>query len=153
MQWNLKAVLVLLLNFNLHNPDLKSIFRITNLICFRDIWKTYLSSSENNFFNRECLKHCLFSCRLFWKQLTSLNLQLTCVGKYPSAEMLYIWTVQLLSLNFKVYIRYIVFLLISFCFFICWQLGWIKSLRISFTSCFQTEGRVKSLRTGELKNV
>ena len=62
----------------------------------------------------------------------------------------------ILSLNVKVCIRFIVFLQISLCFFICQELCWMRGLCISFTFtcfCFQSEeggggGRVKSLRTG-----
>ena len=44
---------------------------------------------------------------------------------------------QLLILNIKVYIRFIVFLQISLCFFICRQVCWIRGLCISFLSaCF-----------------
>ena len=43
----------------------------------------------------------------------------------------------ILSLNVKVCIRFIVFLQISLCFFICQELCWMRGLCISFTSsCF-----------------
>ena len=43
----------------------------------------------------------------------------------------------ILSLNDKVYIKFIVFLQISLCFFICQELCWMRGLCISFTSsCF-----------------
>ena len=68
----------------------------------------------------------------------------------------------ILSLNVKVCIRFIVFLEISLCFFICQELCWMRGLSISFTSScflFPVRGRgrgrggvVKSLRTGGLKN-
>ena len=48
-------------NLKLHNPSIKSIFRITNLIYFRDIKKIRLIRSEKISFSisiyRECLKH------------------------------------------------------------------------------------------------
>ena len=46
----------------------------------------------------------------------------------------HIWTIQLSSVNVKVFIRCIVFLQISF--FVCWQLCWIRGFCISFTSSF-----------------
>ena len=50
--------------------------------------------------------------------------------------------------------RFIVFLQISLCFFICQELCSMRCLCISFTSCFlfPVGGGVKSLRTGGLKN-
>ena len=48
-------------NLKLDNPSIKSIFRITNLIYFRDIKKIYLLRSEKISFSiaiyRECLEH------------------------------------------------------------------------------------------------
>ena len=60
----------------------------------------------------------------------------------------------ILSLNVKACIRFILFLQISLCFFICQELCWMRGLCISFTSsCFFSRpgrgGGVKSLRTGE----
>ena len=56
------------------------------------------------------------------------------------------WTIQLLSLNVKVCIRFIIFLQISICiFFICM----IRGLCIaSHLVCFPSKGGVKNLRTG-----
>ena len=57
----------------------------------------------------------------------------------------------ILSLNVKVCIRFIVFLQISLCFFICQELCWMRGLCISFTSlCFllTVGGGLKCLRTG-----
>ena len=48
-------------NLKLDNPSIKSIFRITNLIYFRDIKKIHLLRSEKISFSiaiyHECLKH------------------------------------------------------------------------------------------------
>ena len=58
-----------------------------------------------------------------------------------------------LNLNVKVCIRFIAFLQISHCFFICQALCRMRGLCISFTSScfsFQSDGGVKSLRTGEV---
>ena len=110
---------------------------------------------------------------LFWylesfleKDKTDLTLQInigwsvfTGLTNWRGFYLLHIWTIQLSSLlNFKVYIRFIVFLQISFRFLICWQLCCIRclcSLCISFTCwLFLVKGRVvKSLDgEGELKS-
>ena len=57
-----------------HNTSIKSIFGITNLICFRDIWKMHLLSSEKISFSmaicRKCLEHSVvFPVDLFWSNL------------------------------------------------------------------------------------
>ena len=106
---------------------------------------------------------------LFWyldnfleKDKTGLPLQINItwsvfIGliKWRDLHLSNIWTFQWLRLNVKVYIRFIVFVQTSFCFFICWQLCWIRGLRTGVTSsCFLFPvggGRVKRLTTGGLK--
>ena len=71
---------------------------------------------------------------------------------WTGLHLSHIWTIQVLSLNVKVYVKFILFLQISF--FICWQLCTLALYLHVF--CFQSEGEVKSLSTGvggkELKN-
>ena len=66
----------------------------------------------------------------------------------------------ILSLNVKACIRFILFLQISLCFFVCQELCWMRGLCISFTSCFLFPvgggsekvwglGWLKKFRTGE----
>ena len=62
---------------------------------------------------------------------------------WRSLQFSHIWTMQLLILNVK---GYIIFIQISFYFCICWQLCWIRGLRINFTSLcslFPVGGRSK----------
>ena len=74
-------------NLKLHNSSVKSIFRTTSWIYFRDIWKIYLWHKfwKNIFFNGNMSQ--------VFKTLCCFSLKL-----------------NLLSLNIKVYIRFIVFL-------------------------------------------
>ena len=57
----------------------------------------------------------------------------------------------ILSLHVEVSIRFIAFLQVSFCFFICQEFCWIRGLCISFTSsCFLFPVGGGSFRTGEV---
>ena len=72
----------------LHNTSIKSIFGITNLIYFRDIWKMHLLSSEEISFSMaiccKCLEHSVvFPVDLFWSNLHLMF----CFCQYPSAEI------------------------------------------------------------------
>ena len=64
-----------ILKLKLHNTSIKSIFGITNLIYFRDIWKMHLLSSDKIFFNGNMVQVfgtlCCFSSKPFLKQLAS----------------------------------------------------------------------------------
>ena len=58
----------------LHNTSIKTIFGITNLIYFRDIWKMHLLSSDKISFSMaiwsKCLEHSVvFPVNLFWSNL------------------------------------------------------------------------------------
>ena len=63
-----------ILKLKLHNTSIKSIFGITNLIYFRDIWKLHLLSSDKISFSMaiwcKCLEHsAVFPVNLFWSNL------------------------------------------------------------------------------------
>ena len=74
--------------------------------------------------------------------------------RWRTLHLSHIWTIQLLSLNIKAYVRFIIYP-ISFCFFICWQLCWIKVCVLAsrlHVFCFQSKVEVKSLRAGRVIN-
>ena len=105
------------------------------------------------------------------KDETGLHLQINIrwslfivLNSWRTLHLFHIWTIQLLSLNLKPYFRFMIFIQISFCFIICWQLCWIRGLCISFTfSCFlfpvevgskKFEDRgLKNFRTGALPSL
>ena len=75
-----------------HNTSIKSIFGITNLICFRDIWKMHLLSSEKISFSMAiCRKYLersvVFPVDFFLKQLVShVSADILQLKKFPSMK-------------------------------------------------------------------
>ena len=82
-------------NLKLHNPFIKSIFTITYLIHFRDIWKIHLLRSEKTSFSIaiccECLEHSVvFPVDLFLKQFISHVSANTLQLKFPTMQFFFI---------------------------------------------------------------
>ena len=79
-----------ILKLKLHNTSIKSIFGITNLIYFRDIWKMHLLSSDKISFSMaiwcKCLEHCCFSSKHFLKQVASHVSAATLQLKFPGMK-------------------------------------------------------------------
>ena len=69
----------------MHNTSIKSIFEITNLIYFRDIWKMHLLSSEKKFFFQWRYVASVWNT-LFFQETFFEATYISCFPRYPSDE-------------------------------------------------------------------